>query len=135
MTQIISSTCCLFCFRFSLSKYHPELILLQESFCAIQTFEKENEKGGERKDFSRSTISNNLKSLFFLFLRNGNGKGWLNPKRVHQWGSTYRCLFYYYLNAEIEIIYFNLSLEFPLAANPKSHYRLQVMITGPQSVN
>lgn len=87
--QIISSTWCLYFFRSSLFQNGPELIAFSEVVNAwilscYATLLKGNSGGGQgRRRVSRSwTISNDLKHLFPLFLRNEHGKGWLNLKHI-----------------------------------------------------
>lgn len=87
--QIISSTWCLYFFRSSLFQNGPELIASSEVVNAwilscYATLLKGNGGGGRgRRRVSRSrAISNDLKHLFPLFLRNGHGKGWLNLKHI-----------------------------------------------------
>ena len=83
MWQIISSTWCLSFFRSSLFLISfSEVVNAWILSCYSNLLKGKGGEAGPRRVSRSQTISNNLKHLFPLFLRNGHGKGWLNLKHI-----------------------------------------------------
>ena len=81
--KLFSSTWCLSFFRSLLFLISfSEVVNAWILSCYSNLLKGKGGKAGPRRVSRSQTISNDLKHLFPLFLRNGHGKGWLNLKHI-----------------------------------------------------